>query len=84
MKKPTPGFQWSDIDRARRTIRLEADDCPENSFTAGEYRGRYGLPLSTALYQLDKLVAQGRLKCGRKTVVNARGFRQVVRCFWMP
>ena len=84
-EKPTPAFRWSDIDRVRQTASLAVDDpCPGKSFTAAEYAEKYGLNASTAMFQLNRLVAQGRLKHGRKWATNRRGHRQLVRCFWLP
>jgi predicted ArsR family transcriptional regulator len=83
--KPTPDFKWEDLDRVRQATGLDVDDpCPERSFTAAEYQEKYGLKQTTARFQLNRLVAEGRLRCGRKWVENKRGHRQLVQCFWIP
>jgi len=83
--KPTPDFRWEDLDRVRQVAGIAVDDaCPEHSFTAAEYQEKYGLPQSTARSQLSRLVAEGRLRCGKKRVKNKRGHWQFVQCFWVP
>jgi hypothetical protein len=83
--KPTPEFQWTDLDRVRQESNVAVDDPhPDKSFTEAQYTERYGLSRHTAMHQLNRLVEQGRLKCGKKFTINRRGHRQIVRCFWVP
>ena len=80
--EPEPKFTWDDIEDLRRSCGLVEDDCPSEAFPVIEYARRMGLNASTALNQIRRMMAAGKLKSGQATRADARGHRGITTVYW--
>lgn len=72
---------WDRIDAIRVQQRVAGDDIPAGAFTIDEYVVKYRLPRKTAMGQLERLVAAGKLRTGMR--VSERTHRWT-RFYWLP
>ena len=76
--KPTPHFDWTELEPARRAIGLTENG--NNGFTVQDYVAQYKIPRGTADSQLRRLVQSGVLQASFKYIQTSVGRRRV-KCF---
>jgi hypothetical protein len=71
-------------DWAFETLRKEAgfnETAPAESMTIDEYADKFGLTRWVAKEELNKLVAAGKLKCGKR-YGKSHGRRFLLKAYW--